>query len=84
MTKYTVSYRDEFCVEVEADSELEAIKKSEITEHWKLIGNLHADFIEVKAEDTPVPVRADCGNCGREATVSIGDDHHRCERCANL
>ncbi len=26
----------------------------------------------------------DCGNCGREATQSIGEDMNRCDRCADL
>lgn len=26
----------------------------------------------------------DCGNCGRPATVSLGENMSRCERCANL
>jgi len=48
MNKYSVSYRDEFVVEVDAKDANDAIIQAEKQENWKLLGELHQDFLIIQ------------------------------------
>lgn len=51
-TKYIVSYRGEFWVEVFAEDEADAIKKANDSENWTLLNNEgHPDFYKVEKND---------------------------------
>jgi len=52
MKKFTVSYRDEFYAIIEAETVQEAIRKFEQgNAEYKLLGDLHNDYITVTDED---------------------------------
>ena len=45
---------------------------------YDLLANAEIDEIEEDEENI------ECGNCGRPATHSIGEDFNRCDRCKDL
>jgi len=51
MKKYIIKYRNEFIVEVYANSEKEARIKAENSRKWQPLTDLHPDMIEVDELD---------------------------------
>lgn len=48
-------------------------------DHWKDYTAAATSYDDIKELQAP-----ECGNCGRPATVSIGEDFNRCDRCKDL
>lgn len=51
MEKYTVTYGDEFFVNVEASTEAEAIEQAQGTSMWECMGELHSDMLVAELID---------------------------------
>jgi formylmethanofuran dehydrogenase subunit E len=79
----------EYIFDVNLNIEIQITAKSEAGARKQLTEQV-ADYfreteIEIgKKEAKLVGVVVDCGNCGRPATQSTGEDYNRCDRCANL
>lgn len=51
---YLVTYREEFCTAVRANSESEAIEKAMASDHWEICsqtGDLWQEYLEVQTQD---------------------------------
>ena len=51
MRTYTVEYRGEWWIDVEAESAPEAVIKANQSSRWSNYGNLHTDMFEVFEEE---------------------------------
>jgi len=61
---YTIVYREEWIIDIIADSEEEAIQKAENANHWKPLNGFHSDLLDINPNENYVEEECDCPQCG--------------------